>query len=173
MSTLFESLKKLEQKEKQATQAASKVSVVSGEKSNSGLSPKWLAMSIIIFAVVFIGFAIFTHFGHQELKTALSSERSSLDSRFKDLVNQIQGATKGIDGTKQMVVQRLNSFAQELEKQRNAQNKFTVQQTKSIEQNKSALQAQIDEKFNLLSRRISLLEASEQKEVPPQERRID
>ena len=171
MSTLFESLKKLEEKQKATVQGAPRVSVVSGEALEPGFSPKWLVISFVTLAVVFVGFAIFTHFKYQELKATVSSGRTSLDDRFKDLTNQIQGVAKNLDTTKQAVVKRLDYFSRELNQQRDAQSKFTAQQTKLIEQNKSAAQTQIDEKFNLLSRRVNLLEGSGRNNTPSEERR--
>ncbi|MBI3999048.1 MAG: hypothetical protein HY351_00385 [Candidatus Omnitrophica bacterium] len=171
MSTLFESLKKLEEKQKATAQGAPRVSVVSGEELEPDFSPKWLVISFIVLAVVFVGFAIFSHFKYQELRATVSSGHTGLDDRFKDLTNQIQGLAKNLDTTKQAVVKRLDSFSQELDQQRDAQSRFTAQQTKLTQQNKSAAQTQIDEKFNLLSRRVSLLEESGRSNAPSEERR--
>ena len=172
MSTLFESLKKLEEKQKTTVQGVPRrVSVASGEELEPGFSPKWLVISSVAFTVIFIGFALFTHFKYQELKAAISSNSTGLDDRFKNLTNQIQEVVKNTDTTKQAVAKRLDHFTQELDKQRVAQDKFAAQQTKLIEQNKNAAQTQMDEKFDLFSRRVSLLEESGRSNAPPEERR--
>ncbi len=167
MSTIFESLKKLEQKQNEERLTAAKTlpkSLPGNVVKATPSFPKKLFLSwFIVLTVFLIGLTFFTHLRYQGLSAIVFSQKVTFDAQVDRLakqIDEINGKIKSMDQNHQMMSTQIDHFSKELEKEHDLQSKALEQKAKLV-----------DQKMNQLAQRINVLEEEEQKNAaPPLER---
>ena len=161
MSTIFESLKKLEQKENEKKPTVAKAFSEVEPKAKPGGSKNWLVSWLGALAFVFIGFAFFTYLKYQELGKMISTQQTAFFNKVDHLSRRIDGMDQKIqsmDKNTQATQAQLDRLSNELAKERDVQGKTTAQVIKLIE-----------DRFGRMSKQIKSLEEKEEQNIPPQE----
>ncbi len=164
MSAVFESLRKLEQKDKAKKLTVARPLPEIEPETNPGDAKHWFLPWLLVLTVVFIGFALFAHLKYRGLGEVVSSRQKAFDIQFNRLskrIDEIDQKIKSVDKNTQMIKAQQDHFSKEMEKERDAQSKITGQQTKLIE-----------DRFNQLSKRVKSLEEQERQNTPPQETQV-
>lgn len=162
MSAIFESLKKLDQKDQEEPPRVS-------EGASLYPPPKRMIIWRAAFLVLFLGFAIATFLRFRELNIALSSYQADLTSRLESLSGRIEELIKnvqtlGSDG--QNTAKRLERLAGDFARERDLRNELAEKQAQLMEGHRNAVQAQLEERFSFLSRQIAYLEEEFQRNFP-------
>ncbi len=161
MSAVFESLKKLEQKENAKRLTVAKPFPEIEPEINLGESKNWLMPWLLVLTFIFIGFAFFVHLKYQGLNETVSSREKMFDNQINGLskhMDEIDQKVKSMDKNIQIIKSQVDHFSKELEKEQEVQNKTTAQRTKSIE-----------DRFSQLLKQIKSLEEKERQNIPPRE----
>ena len=155
MSAIFESLKKLDQKDK--VLGVIETDSPRAEKTERSSAGRWVSLLFVLFGVALAGLAYFSYVRFQELNGNLSSQRAAFIGRFDQLTKDITNLEQQIaslESAQKASLSRQSRLSEELEKERQAWLNGLEKQSQDV----SSLQMQFDERFDLLSQRIAAIE---------------
>ena len=170
MSTLFDSLKKLDQKAKVEELINSEPLPIESAKPVSIVPQKWIVLCLVGLGVGLLVLALFEHFRYRDLSEAISAQYSSFVSRLDQLSQQIEGLSEKlgpIETAQQVAASRLEGLSKRVDQERQVRSEAISRHDELIDEQKNsfhAQQAQLDERLNLLSQQVSVLEGSQQGE---------
>ena len=155
MSAIFESLKKLDQKDK--VLGVIEADPPHAEKAERSSAGRWISLMFVFLGVALAGLAYFSHIKFQELNGNLSSQHAAFIGRFdqltRDLTN-LEQQVASLESGQKAGLSRQSRLSEELEKERQAWLNGLEKQSQDIR----SLQTQFDERFDLLSQRIAAIE---------------
>ena len=170
MSTLFESLKKLEVKGKELEQTAGKRIPPLDSEMEPAFFQKRFIIILGVLTLVFIGFAFFSYLQYAKLNAAIFSQGEDLGGRLEEVtrkLTELDQKVKSLDTNSRMSITRLNGFYEELKKEQSLRREAEAKQAKSVDEYKASLKASLDTQVNPLSERVSRLEDLERRKYLP------
>ena len=170
MSTLFDSLKKLEAKEKELEQAVAKGVPSRGLKIKASFFQKRSTIVFLISVFTFIGFAFFIHLQYAKLNAAIFSQGEDLGGRLEEMtrkLTELDQKVKSLDTNSRMSITRLNGFYEELKREQNLRREAEAKQAKLVDEYKTSLKTSLDTQTNSLSERLTHLEDLERRKYLP------
>ena len=155
MSAIFESLKKLDQKDKVV--GVIEANPFHVEKTGRSSTGRWVGLTFVFLGIVLSALAYLGHIRFQELSATLSSQRAAFIGRFDQLTKDITNLEQQIaslESAQKASLSRQSRLSEQLEKDRDAWVKAMEKQSQDMD----SLQTQFDERLNLLSQRIAAIE---------------
>ena len=168
MSAIFESLKKLDRKAKTEEEVNSEPLPIEIAEPVSVVPLKWIVLCLVGLSVGLLALALVEHFRYKELSETISAQYSSFVSRLDQLSQQIEGFGERIgpiETAQQVVASRLEGLSKRVDQERQIRSEAISRHDELIIEQKNYFQtqqAQLDERLNLLSQQVSVLNEGSQ-----------
>ena len=166
MSAIFETLKKLDQKEKPTAFVVPQAPNISGTTVPTSKSPKWIVFWVLTLSVSFIGSVALGYWKYSELREVISSQQYAFTERLDLLagrIAEIGHRIESLETNDQKVLKRLDRFSDDLVNERSLRSQALAEQAVRIDEDRISFQKKLDEQFNSLSQRVDVLETPSKK----------